>query len=206
MDKKRNAMIGMLMWLWLGGNSVTGAWAFSPVDGYLLGYKAYLRHDFNSAFQHWMPLAWSGNADAQYQLGILYLNGQGVPLDTKKAAKWFLASALQGDVGAQYFLAELYRKGLGVDRDLEIAAAWYRKAAEQDYPDAQYRLGTWYADVTHDAADPVQAYVWLALAARNGIQPVGVDVLGLLFNLSEDELLLAKQSVQDWVNRFESRY
>ena len=40
-----------------------------------------------------------GNANAQYDLGIRYENGEGVIQDFKQAVKWYTKSAEQGDLG-----------------------------------------------------------------------------------------------------------
>jgi len=41
--------------------------------------------DFQKAFRLWKPLAEQGNADAQFNLGFMYDNGDGVPKDDAKA-------------------------------------------------------------------------------------------------------------------------
>jgi len=45
-----------------------------------------------------------GNADAQYQLGLCYFNGNGVRRNYTKAAVWFRMAAEQGHTHAQYQL------------------------------------------------------------------------------------------------------
>ena len=52
------------------------AWA-----GYGEGVAAYKRGDYVTAFREMMSVAERGNADAQYNLGVMYGNGQGVPQD-----------------------------------------------------------------------------------------------------------------------------
>ena len=42
-----------------------------------------------------------GDADAQYNLGVLYYNGEGVPRDISKAREWFEKAAAQGDESAK---------------------------------------------------------------------------------------------------------
>lgn len=136
-----------------------------------MGYKAYLIKDFKKAVYYWTPLAKSGNPDAQYKLGMMYLNGQGVEIDLKKAGKLFQSSAYQGDAGAQFIVGEMSLTGMGLDRDYQKAGTWFKKAAEQDYPDAQFRLGEWYAVGNGGEQNLKFAYVWLKLAGANGIQP-----------------------------------
>ena len=81
-----------------------------------------------------------GHPRAQYNLGVLYANGQGVPQDFTEAAKWFRKAAEQGYAPAQNNLGSLYDKGKGVPLDFAEAAKWYRKAAEQGDADAAEAL------------------------------------------------------------------
>ena len=44
--------------------------------------------DYATALREWEPLAKQGNALAQFNLGLIYRNGWGVPQDYKTAMKW----------------------------------------------------------------------------------------------------------------------
>ena len=68
---------------------------------------AYEREDYVRAREIWKPLAEAGNADAQYKLGVLYIQGRGVEKDYAKAREWFEKAAAQGDVRARYYLSLL---------------------------------------------------------------------------------------------------
>ena len=96
------------------------------------GLDAAKRGDYAIALREWKPLAEQGNATAQYNLGVLYRDGHGVPQDYKTAVKWTRLSAEQGDADAQYNLGSMYRKGQGVLQDYKAARKWYRLSAEQD--------------------------------------------------------------------------
>ena len=50
----------------------------------------------------WYILTWlfTGFAYAQYNLGVMYDNGQGVQQDYKEAVKWYRKAAEQGHNGA----------------------------------------------------------------------------------------------------------
>ena len=56
------------------------------------------------------PLADQGDATAQYDLGLMYAKGQGVPQDYAEAVKWFRKAADQGDASAQYNLGRHVRQ------------------------------------------------------------------------------------------------
>jgi uncharacterized protein len=55
-----------------------------------------------------------GCAEAQNNLGLMYLLGRGVPQDDTTAAKWFRKAAEQGYSSAQNNLGEMRRRGRGV--------------------------------------------------------------------------------------------
>jgi hypothetical protein len=60
--------------------------------------------DFQKAFRLWKPLAEQGNAGAQYNLGVMCANGEGVPMDDAKAVSWYRKATEQGVANAQYNL------------------------------------------------------------------------------------------------------
>lgn len=92
---------------------------------------AYKRGDYATALREWRPFAEQGYVDAQYNLGVMYAGGKGVPRDEAEAARWFRLAAEQGHAGAQSDLAASYRNGWGIPKDYVKAVIWYRKAAEQ---------------------------------------------------------------------------
>ncbi len=63
-------------------------------------------------------LAQSGDAGAQYEVGLRFAEGRGINRDLKSAAGWFNKAASQGFAPAQYRLGSSYEKGLGVAKDL----------------------------------------------------------------------------------------
>lgn len=129
------------------------------------GLTAYDRGDYATAFSEWRPLAEQGNPDAQYNLGVLYDQGQGVPQDESEAAIWYRRAAAQGDAVAQAMLASMYDHGRGVPQDSYQAMAWYRQVAKQGIAIAQYHLARLYEPGQTVPKDHVMAYVWLDLAA-----------------------------------------
>jgi len=59
------------------------------------GLAAYHGGDYETALRLMRPLAEQGYAKVQYNLGVLYEKGQGVPQDYKEAMKWFRLAAEQ---------------------------------------------------------------------------------------------------------------
>jgi len=81
-----------------------------------------------------------GYADAQFNLGLMYANGEGVPQDMEQAVELFKKAAEQGHVDAQNNLGAMYFTGEGVARDEKKAIEWFEKAAAQGNEDARANL------------------------------------------------------------------
>jgi len=75
------------------------------------------------------PHAQQGDAYAQYVLGLLYDNGQGVPQDHAQSLQWYLKAAQQGYAAAQFSAGLQYDRGRGTGEDPIQAFRWYREAA-----------------------------------------------------------------------------
>jgi TPR repeat protein len=93
------------------------------------GYAAYRKGDYESALRILRPLAESGEARAQFNLGVMYSEGQGVPQDYTEAGKWYGLSAWQGYAQAQYNLGLWYAQGEGGAQDYIRAHMWFNLAA-----------------------------------------------------------------------------
>jgi len=66
-----------------------------------------------------------GEARAQFNLGIIYDEGIGVPQDYAEAMKWYRKAADQGFSPAQYNLGTMYLEGRGVPEDFVQAHMWF---------------------------------------------------------------------------------
>ncbi len=75
----------------------------------------------------------NGSPTAQALLAAMYLNGNGVDKDVKKAKNLFLKAARRGNRGAQYQMGRFYELGEFVKQDQGKAVKWYQKAADQQY-------------------------------------------------------------------------
>ena len=113
-------MAGMPTWTILGG-----------------GYQSYLKGDYEAAYNEWLPLAELGDAEAQYNLGVLYDEGAGVEQDLATAISWYQKAASQGFIDAQTNLGMMLYHGHGVERDYQAAARWFRQAADQGDEEAR---------------------------------------------------------------------
>lgn len=86
--------------------------------------RAYQQGDFARALKEWQGLAESGNAEAEFRVGVMYEQGQGIPAAPKEAANWYRKAADQAYAQAQYALGMLYANGNGVRQDNVQAYMW----------------------------------------------------------------------------------
>ena len=101
----------------------------SKKDDFENAADAFEREDYETAYKLILPLAEQGDAYAQFNLGLMYGNGLGVPRDYKEAEKWYRLSAEQGHPEAQYNLGQMYRIGQGVQQDHVLAHMWWNLSA-----------------------------------------------------------------------------
>ena len=118
--------------------------------------------------QQLLEHAEQGDAQAQYEVGRRFWNGDGVDQDHKQAADWFDRAARQGLAAAQCALGLCYERGDGVEQDMWQAAAWYQWAAQQDDVEAQLRLSECYEKGRGVPKDKEKAAEWLYKAAQHG--------------------------------------
>ena len=159
--------------------SVTLSWSAEPIAGYCLsGTKhshlpitskcssAYERGNYQTAFGEFQLLAKRGDANAQFNIGQMYLRGHGVPQDLQIAIKWYTLAAKQGNAGAAYNLGVMYRTGKGVLKDTKSALKWYNAAAKLGDLDSVFTLGLMYQKGDGVLQDYKEAVRWFRLGAE----------------------------------------
>ena len=175
--KKKNSL-----WLWVTAVvvvSILGVFVWqstdvkTPEEAYNIGYDYYngtngKQNDYSEAVKWYRKAAEQGDATAQYNLGVCYEKGRGVPQDYSEAVKWYRKAAEQGDATAQYNLGVCYDKGRGVPQDYSEAVKWYRKAAEQGDMYAQNNLGYCYYNGQGVSQDYSEVVKWYRKAAEQG--------------------------------------
>ena len=132
------------------------------------GWTAYESGDYATALREYTPLAEQGDVYAQYNVGLMYDQGLGVPQSFRTAAKWYTLAAEGGHDWGQYNLGRMYEKGQGVLQDYKTAVKWYRIAAEQGHAFAQSNLGWMYRKGQGVPQDYVRAHMWSNIAASSG--------------------------------------
>jgi len=149
----------------------------------------------------------AGNAEAQFNLGRIYLRGEGstgvafvrdVPKDIPKAVEWFQKSAVQGNMNAQRDLGMLFKLGFGVKEDARSAFTWLQKAAAQGNDVAQYNLGLMYADGAGVKRDLSRASAWLTLAASQGNEKAKMSNMAIDAKLTSAQRAEGQKLAAGW--------
>ena len=99
-------------------------------------YVAPAQHE-EDAVKWFRKAAEKGTGWGQYNLGLRYASGQGVPQDAGEAFKWFSQASAQGHALAEYHLGSMFDQGMGAAPDPIEAYKWYHLAAIQGVREAQ---------------------------------------------------------------------
>jgi uncharacterized protein len=151
------------------------------------GVDAHRRGDYATALREWQPLAEQGTAVAQYNLGLLYDNGQGVRKDYDQA-----------HADAQVSLGILYDYGRSIPQDFKKAVYWYRLSAKQGNDLAQRRLGLMYERGDGVQKDYVQAYMWYTLGTAGGAGRGAARKDALVKQMTPEQIAEAQKLAQEW--------
>ncbi len=112
-----------------------------------------------------------GDADAQFELGLRMITGEGVKKNLEQGVKNLEKAAKQKHLRAQHVLATLYEDGAGVKKDLSKAAEWYRSSAEMGFALSQHSLAALYEEGKGVKKDTAKATEWFKKAADQGNPP-----------------------------------
>ena len=156
----------------------------TPIEAFRSGTQALRAGNTEQAVNELEYAADQGIPAAQWKLGRMYADGDGVSKNTLRAFEYFsrLTKAHGDDVPGtpqarfvanafvslgQYYLEGIPNSAVKRDPDRAREMYWYAASYFAD-PDAQYNLGRLYLDRSAGARDPRQAAKWLGLAARKG--------------------------------------
>ena len=155
-----------------------------PVAQDWLGLFYHASTSYAKANYWFKKAAEQGYADAQYNLGVDYDNGEGVPENHVKAVYWYKSAAEQGYAPAQYNLGFDYYSGEGVPKNYVKANYWFKKVAEQGDAAAQNHLGLSYDNGEGVPKNYVKANYWFKKAAEQGFADAQYN-LGLDYDNGE---------------------
>jgi len=123
---------------------------------------------WNEQFSKKIAEAEAGKTRSQYDIGNMYLKGQGTGIDELKAFNWFNKAAASGHVKSQFKVGLMLLNGTGVKKDYSKAEKWLRKAANKKYAPAQYYLAGMYRDGKFVTRNYDKSLFWLKRAKESG--------------------------------------
>ncbi len=174
------------------------AWA-----GFDDGVAAFDRGDYGIALREFRTLAGRGNAEAQFNVGIIYDYGHGVPADYARAMNWYRKAAEQGFDAAQFNLGFMYDYGQGIPAEnYAEAAKWYRKAAEQGYAKAQSSLGFMHYKGRGVPQNNKFAHMWYNLAAAQGDEKAAHNRDIVAKKMTPAQITESRLLAREWIAKF----
>ena len=111
----------------------------------------------------------SGDPAAEYEIGLRYAEGRGVPQNFGEALRWLDQAAKAGFAPAQFRLASMNEKGEGMKKDLQAARQLYLLAADKGHAKAMHNLAVLHAEGIDGKPDYKVAAQWFRRAAGYGI-------------------------------------
>lgn len=167
-------------------------------DMHYWGWGDAVEQDFHDAVLWYKRAGSKGNAEAKYNLGVMYENGQGLDRDYRRAYQWYRSAAEDGHAGAQYNLGNMYSVGSGIKQSQSEAVKWYKRAAEQGVVEAQYNLANRYATNNGVSIDAIEAYKWYTIAAEQGFEPALENKSRVLEELNSAQMSEALKRARAW--------
>jgi TPR repeat protein len=168
-----------------------------PTAAFQSAQKAFRAGDTKAGVTALEYAAANGHTLAQWKLGRMYADGDGVKQDDLRAFEYFRgvadahADEPRGTPQARFVanafvaLGNYYLEGIrdtAIKPDADRAREMYSYAASYfGDPDAQYRLGRMYLDGSGGPKEPKQAARWLSLAAHKGQYQAQAVLGGMLF-------------------------
>jgi len=140
---------------------------------YLMG-RAHEFGQFATTLDQAQAIGWyrrasaGGEPKAQFTLGYMYGNGQGVPLDYGRAMALYRQAAEQNYGPALSNISHLYDGGFGVAQDHGQAVYWARRGADVGDATAQRRLGIFLYQGLGTPQNRTEGLIWLRRAAAAG--------------------------------------
>jgi len=123
---------------------------------------------WNERFSKKIAEAEAGKTRSQYDIGNMYLKGQGTGIDEAKAFNWFNKAATSGHVKSQFKVGLMLLEGTGVKKNYAKAENWLRKSANKKYAPAQYYLAGMYRDGKYLTKNYDKSLFWYKKAKQNG--------------------------------------
>jgi TPR repeat protein len=137
-----------------------------PEANYGLGMVYYLKQEYSEAFKHFLKSAEMNNANAQNNVGLMYIIGLGIPSDCDVAYEWLMKSHKNGEPMAGGNIGAYY--ALKPEPDYEEAEKWLLESSDAGNHEATRSLASLYLDGHAHPIDSAKGVALLEKAAEQG--------------------------------------
>ncbi len=156
-------------WLCLLLNAQPAVADKTAEDLYEQAVRQHGKAPIEDVFALYARAAEAGHAAAQYNVAMMYANGESVNVDYQQSVYWFRRSSDQNFAPAKFRLGELYLFGMGgLQRDDNRAMGLFRHGAELGDVDAQMNYAVMLASAPLAESDGEEALYWMEQARRGG--------------------------------------
>ena len=143
-----------------------------------------------------------GDATAIYELGMCYMNGDGVVKDYKKGIELIEKSAILGNTNAMYEMGEAYFNGITFEKDPRKAFEWYMKGADNGDVECMTVVGVRYVHGEWEDENDKEAIKFLkkSLDGENQFSSVSMLYLGHIYSNKDSDYYNPKEAF-DWYKK-----
>lgn len=139
-----------------------------------------------------------GETSAQYELGMMYYEGRGVPRNYEEAVRLFCKSARNEHVDAKFYFGKMCLECKGVQKmnseHVKSEGLFeLRNVAYKDHVGAQLYLGKIYSEGEVVERDVAEAYKWYKMAATQGNEEAVKKLDELEKDMSPEEIAYAQR-------------
>lgn len=145
-----------------------------------------------------------GTAEDQYNLGMRYERGIGVPQSYPEAVRWYRLAAMHDYPDALYKLCEMSERGQGLPQDYQEALRWCGLAADHGHGHAMFMLGRLYHNAHGVPMDVVRAHMWYNLATAHGYDEGKRWRDRLADEMTPSQIAEAQKLAREWSVRMSS--
>lgn len=112
--------------------------------------QAFKDKDYKQAFKLIQPYAEAGDVVAQYNLAMMFAEGDGTNVNDKKAVYWYIKAAKNGHMRAQNNLGLRYHDGKGVDVDEHMSLYWFVEASKQGHLPSVFNIASIHSELVKE--------------------------------------------------------
>jgi len=135
----------------------------------------------DAEFKSKLSLARNGSADAQFDVGLAYLLGDGTEKSYAESYKWFETAANQGHGESMFYISDFYFNGDYKEKDMALFYQWSKRSAEAGSLNGMRNLAYAYSNALGTEKDLKESFVWRLKIAETVGEPSDKSYLGYMY-------------------------